>query len=126
MITGPHDLVPVRDLQGRDIKLCCTPTSSSFNRISIKAFSEIDFTEDLKKIDIPVLVMHGDDDQIVPIVAAGPLSRKLLRKSTPEGLFRPSPRHARHQCVPDQRRFTFVFQRRLDSCCVLTTPYRLR
>jgi len=48
----------------------------------IKVFSETDFTEDLKKIDIPVLVMHGDDDQIVPIVAAGPLSAKLLRNST--------------------------------------------
>ena len=48
----------------------------------IKAFSETDFTEDLKKIDIPMLVMHGDDDQTVPIVAAGPLSAKLLRKST--------------------------------------------
>jgi len=48
----------------------------------IKAFSETDFTEDLKKIDIPVLVMHGDDDQIVPIVAAGPLSARLLRNST--------------------------------------------
>jgi non-heme chloroperoxidase len=47
----------------------------------IKAFSETDFTEDLKKIDIPVLVMHGDDDQIVPIVAAAPLSAKLLKKS---------------------------------------------
>ena len=48
----------------------------------IKAFSETDFTEDLKKIDIPVLVMHGEDDQIVPIVAAGPLSAKILKKST--------------------------------------------
>src|SRR6266404_1948748 len=48
----------------------------------IKAFSETDFTEDLKKIDIPVLVMHGDDDQIVPIVAAGPLSAKLLKNAT--------------------------------------------
>jgi non-heme chloroperoxidase len=47
----------------------------------IKAFSETDFTEDLKKIDIPVLVMHGDDDQIVPIVASAPLSAKLLKKS---------------------------------------------
>jgi non-heme chloroperoxidase len=47
----------------------------------IKAFSETDFTEDLKKIDIPVLVMHGDDDQIVPIVAAGPLSAKLLKNA---------------------------------------------
>ena len=48
----------------------------------IKAFSETDFTEDLKKIDIPVLVMHGDDDQIVPIAAAGPQSAKLLKKAT--------------------------------------------
>ena len=48
----------------------------------IKAFSETDFTEDLKKIDVPVLVMHGDDDQIVPIVAAGPLSAKILKKAT--------------------------------------------
>src|SRR6266478_6358532 len=48
----------------------------------IKAFSETDFTEDLTKIDIPVLVMHGDDDQIVPIVAAGPLSAKLLKNAT--------------------------------------------
>src|ERR1700726_913013 len=48
----------------------------------IKAFSETDFTEDLKKIDIPVLVMHGEDDQIVPIVAAGPLSAKLLKNAT--------------------------------------------
>jgi len=47
----------------------------------IKAFSETDFTEDLKKIDVPVIVMHGDDDQIVPIVAAGPLSAKLSKKS---------------------------------------------
>ncbi|MGA2596230.1 MAG: alpha/beta hydrolase [Bryobacteraceae bacterium] len=48
----------------------------------IKAFSETDFTEDLKKIEIPVLVMHSDDDQIVPIAAAGPLSAKLLKHST--------------------------------------------
>jgi non-heme chloroperoxidase len=48
----------------------------------IKAFSETDFTEDLKKIDIPVLVQHGDDDQIVPIVAAGPLSAKILKNAT--------------------------------------------
>ncbi len=48
----------------------------------IKAFSETDFTEDLKKIDIPVMVMHGDDDQIVPIGAAGLMSAKILRKAT--------------------------------------------
>jgi non-heme chloroperoxidase len=45
----------------------------------IKAFSETDFTEDLKKFDIPTLVMHGEDDQIVPIIAAGPLSAKLVK-----------------------------------------------
>ena len=48
----------------------------------VKAFSETDFTEDLKKIDVPTLVMHGDDDQIVPIGASGLLSAKLLKKPT--------------------------------------------
>jgi len=48
----------------------------------IKAFSETDFTDDLKKIDIPVFVMHGDDDQIVPIGAAGLMSAKILKKAT--------------------------------------------
>jgi non-heme chloroperoxidase len=48
----------------------------------IKAFSETDFTEDLKKIDVPTLVMHGDDDQIVPIADAALLSIKLLKKGT--------------------------------------------
>ncbi len=41
-------------------------------------FSQTDFTEDLKKITIPVLVMHSEDDQIVPYAAAGPKSSKLL------------------------------------------------
>jgi non-heme chloroperoxidase len=48
----------------------------------IKAFSETDFTDDLKKIDVPVLVLHGDDDQIVPIADSAPLSAKLLKNST--------------------------------------------
>jgi non-heme chloroperoxidase len=48
----------------------------------IKAFSETDFTEDLKKIDIPVLILHGDDDQIVPFADAGPLSAKLVKNAT--------------------------------------------
>jgi non-heme chloroperoxidase len=48
----------------------------------IKAFSETDFTEDLKKIDVPTLVMHGDDDQVVPFADSAPLSAKLLKKST--------------------------------------------
>ena len=48
----------------------------------IKAFSETDFTEDLKKITVPVLVAHGDDDQIVPYADAGVLSAKLLKNAT--------------------------------------------
>jgi non-heme chloroperoxidase len=48
----------------------------------IKAFSETDFTEDLKKIDVPVLVMHGDDDQIVPIADSALLTIKLLKHGT--------------------------------------------
>jgi non-heme chloroperoxidase len=48
----------------------------------IKAFSETDFTGDLKKFDVPTLIMHGDDDQIVPIIAAGPLSAKIVKNST--------------------------------------------
>ncbi|MDR6660666.1 non-heme chloroperoxidase [Tardiphaga robiniae] len=48
----------------------------------IKAFSETDFTEDLKAIDVPVLVLHGDDDQIVPYADAAPLTVKLLKNGT--------------------------------------------
>lgn len=59
----------------------------------IKAFSETDFTEDLKKFDVPTLIIHGDDDQIVPIGAAAILSAKLVKnailkvyKGAPHGL----------------------------------------
>ncbi len=48
----------------------------------IVAFSQTDFTEDLKKITVPVLVMHSEDDQIVPYVAAGPKSAALLKHGT--------------------------------------------
>ena len=48
----------------------------------IKAFSETDFTEDLKKIDVPTLIMHGDDDQIVPIGASAMQSAKLIKNNT--------------------------------------------
>ena len=48
----------------------------------IKAFSETDFTEDLKKIDVPTLILHGDDDQIVPIGAAAMLSSKIVKGAT--------------------------------------------
>jgi len=59
----------------------------------IKAFSETDFTEDLKKIDVPTLILHGDDDQIVPIGASARLSSKLVKdarltiyKGAPHGM----------------------------------------
>jgi non-heme chloroperoxidase len=59
----------------------------------IKAFSETDLTEDLKKFDVPTLILHGDDDQIVPIVAAGNLSSKIVKgavykvyKGAPHGM----------------------------------------
>jgi non-heme chloroperoxidase len=48
----------------------------------IKAFSETDFTEDLKKFDVPTLIIHGDDDQIVPIDASAKLSAKLVNNAT--------------------------------------------
>ena len=48
----------------------------------IKAFSETDMTEDLKKFDVPTLVLHGDDDQIVPIGASAMLSSKMIKNAT--------------------------------------------
>jgi non-heme chloroperoxidase len=48
----------------------------------IKAFSESEFTEDLKKFDIPTLIIHGDDDQIVPIKVGGDRTAKLLPNAT--------------------------------------------
>lgn len=50
--------------------------------LGIKAFSETDFTEDLKLIDVPTLVLHGDDDQVVPVADSAELSAKLLQKPT--------------------------------------------
>src|SRR2546421_6169286 len=47
-----------------------------------KAFSETDFTEDLKKFDVPTLILHGDDDQIVPIGASALVSSKLVKGAT--------------------------------------------
>ena len=48
----------------------------------IREFSEVDYTEDLKKIDVPTLIVHGDDDQIVPIDAAGRMSAKIVKDAT--------------------------------------------
>jgi len=64
----------------------------------VKTFSETDFTDDLRKIDVPVLVMHGEDDQICPIADSAPLSAKLLKKGIlktypgfPHGMFATNP-----------------------------------
>jgi len=65
----------------------------------IKAFSETDFTEDLKAIDVPVLVIHGDDDQIVPYADSAPLSAKLLKQGTLK-TYRGTP-HGVHSTNPE-------------------------
>jgi non-heme chloroperoxidase len=56
--------------------------SAKAHHDGIVAFSQTDFTDDLRGISIPVLVMHGDDDQIVPYADSGPLSAQLLRNGT--------------------------------------------
>jgi len=60
----------------------------------IVAFSQTDFTEDLKKITVPVLVMHGDDDQIVPYADSGHIVGQAAKERHPEDLQRISARHA--------------------------------
>ena len=70
----------------------------------VKAFSETDLTEDLKKIDVPTLILHGDDDQIVPIAASALLSAKLVKGARLKII---AGRAARHVLDPegrDQRR----------------------
>ena len=69
----------------------------------IKAFSETDFTEDLKIIDVPTLVMHGDDDQIVPIADSALLSAKLLKNGTLKVYEKFPARHVRKTLVDLQR-----------------------
>ena len=70
----------------------------------IKAFSETDFTEDLQQIDVPVLVAHGDDDQIVPIAASAPKTAELLKDADAEGLPRRAARPDRRARRGVQRR----------------------
>jgi len=64
----------------------------------IKAFSETDFTEDLKKFDVPTLILQGDDDQIVPIGAAALLSSKLVKDAKLK-----STRASRTACAPPKK-----------------------
>ena len=74
----------------------------------IKAFSETDFTEDLKKFDVPTLIMHGDDDQIVPIGASAMLSSKIVKGAHAEGL---PGRAARHVLDASRIRSTRICSR---------------
>jgi non-heme chloroperoxidase len=67
---------------------------------SIKAFSETDFTEDLKKFDVPTLVMHGEDDQVVPIKDSAKKSARLIRGS--KELYYPGLPHGLTATHPDQ------------------------
>jgi non-heme chloroperoxidase len=62
--------------------LQCTMAGFPASYFCIKAFSETDFTEDLKKFDVPTLILHGDDDQIVPIGASALLSAKIVKGAT--------------------------------------------
>jgi non-heme chloroperoxidase len=68
----------VRDFFWLQGMMCGMPGSY----FCIKAFSETDLNEDLKKIDVPTLIIHGDDDQIVPIVASAMLSSKIVKNAT--------------------------------------------
>ena len=67
---------------------------------SVKAFSETDFHEDLKKFDVPTLIMHGEDDQIVPINISGMKSAKLIKRA--QKMFYPGLPHGLTATHPDQ------------------------
>jgi non-heme chloroperoxidase len=62
--------------------LWCMTVSTRGSYACIKAFSETDLTEDLKKVDVPTLIIHGEDDQIVPIDDSAKLSVKILKDAT--------------------------------------------
>ncbi len=68
----------VRDEFWREGMMCSLPAAY----FCIKAFSETDFNDDLKKIDVPTLILHGDDDQIVPFADSGMLSSKIIKNAT--------------------------------------------
>ena len=76
----------------------------------VKAFSETDFTEDLKAIDVPVLILHGDDDQVVPIADSALLSAKLRENGHAEGVSGSAPRHVHHASRGHQSRPARVHQ----------------
>ena len=88
----------------------------------IKAFSETDFTEDLKVIDVPTLVMHGDDDQVVPIADSAELSIKLLKQRHPQGVSGLLPRDVHDQRRRHQRRRARIHPRLTGASSATTFP----
>ena len=106
----------------------------------IKAFSETDFTEDLKKFDVPTLIVHGDDDQIVPIDAAGKASAKLVPQATlkvyagaPHGLTDTHKERSTPTCSPSRRpwaadvpRARARFRLRGGAVCTVGCPRKSR
>ena len=76
----------------------------------IKAFSETDLTEDLKKFDVPTLILHGDDDQIVPIGASAMLSSKLVKGAKLESLQRRATWHVHDAQRQSERGLARLFQ----------------
>jgi non-heme chloroperoxidase len=83
---------------------------------SIKAFSETDFTEDLKKFDIPTLVMHGEDDQIVPVKNSAKKSAQLIKGATE--IYYPGLSHgltATHPDLVNRDLLAFIQQDKTDS-----------
>ena len=70
--------------------------------LGISAFSETDFNEDLKKFDVPTLIMHGDDDQVVPIAALGAPLGKDRQERDPQGLSRIAAWHVSNAQGSDQ------------------------
>ena len=81
----------------------------------IKAFSETDFTEDLKKFDVPTLVLHGEDDQVVPVKDSAKKSAKLIRGATGNLLSRRRPRYHSNSTGPSQRRLVGVREKGLQD-----------
>ena len=89
----------------------------------IVAFSQTDFTEDLKKITVPVLVMHGDDDQIVPYAELGAAVGEAAEERHPENLQGLSARHANHRGRDHQRRPARLHPRVAPAVFTLPQPY---
>ena len=82
----------------------------------IKVLSETEFFDDLKAIEVPVLVLHGEDDQICPFLTTGARSVKLFEARQVEVLPWISTRHADNACRPDQRRHPRILERESAGC----------